>query len=157
SGLRYAAAQRSGDRIPGTRFPAQPRARRPAAIGQSPAPDERQRAHGVLEQVDEVGHVPPPLLRQRPRASRSDPQLRPLLQPPAPAFFAGVYPADHVRTAMRLTVRCPPFRRKSPPRPGRIVDESQAEAIANAMLEPGRRAQEELRRKRLAEAANLAK
>src|SRR5690606_16626905 len=114
-------------------------------------------AHGVLEQVDEVGHVPPPLLRQRPRASRSDPQLRPLLQPPAPAFFAGVYPADHVRTAMRLTVRCPPFRRKSPPRPGRIVDESQAEAIANAMLEPGRRAQEELRRKRLAEAANLAK
>lgn len=37
------------------------------------------------------------------------------------------------------------------------MDESQAEAIANAMLEPGRRAQEELRRKRLAEAANLAK
>ena len=70
TGLRYAAPQRSGNRIPGRRLQAQPRARRPAAVGQSPAAHERQRAHGVLEQVDEIGHVPPPLLRHRSRTSQ---------------------------------------------------------------------------------------
>src|SRR5690606_23385242 len=56
---------------------------------------------------------PPQILRHRPRASTGDPQLRPFLQSPAAPLFSGIRPADHVRTAMRLTVRCPLIRRKS--------------------------------------------
>ncbi len=38
---------------------------RPGAERESAASHDRQRAHGVVEQVDEVGHVSPPELQQR--------------------------------------------------------------------------------------------
>ena len=113
--LRYPLPQRSGDRVPGQRLQAPAGSRGPAAIGQSSAPHERQRAHGVLEQVDEVRHVPPPRFRDRSGATPGRAQLRPLLQPPATAFGARILVAHRVRNAMRLTRRCPLFRRKSQP------------------------------------------
>jgi len=45
-----------------------------------PPQDDRQRPHGIVEQVHEVRHVPPPSLHQRARAQRRRTQLHRFLQ-----------------------------------------------------------------------------
>lgn len=86
----------------------------PGTVRQSTAPNERQRAYGVVEQEHEVGHVPPSTVRLGCRAPSRDPRLCGLLQQHAAIFIAGISNAERFRTAIRMTIGCPLFRRNSP-------------------------------------------
>ena len=72
--------QRLRRRVPGFRVSACARPRRTGLEPQPIAPHDRQRTHGVLEQIAEIGHVPPPAVRHRPRSQSCDPELRRFLQ-----------------------------------------------------------------------------
>src|SRR5699024_655346 len=65
--------------------------------------NDRQRPHGIMEQVHEVGHVPPSPFHQRSHPAVCHPQLRRLLQPLPPAFGFGVsFPGRVRNTIIRL-------------------------------------------------------
>ena len=67
SGPRYDLSQRSGRGVSSpTTIKADAAASGAGAEHEPAAADERQRAHGVVVQVDEVGHVSPAELQQRP-------------------------------------------------------------------------------------------
>ena len=81
---------------------------------ESAAAHERQRAHGVVVQVDEVRHVSPPELQQRSRAARGAALVRGILQSRATTLGARIPFAGGVREPVQLTNGCPLFRRNSP-------------------------------------------
>ena len=80
-------------------------------------PDDRQCAHGVVEQVDEDRHVLPQALQDRPRATPGSAGLRRVLQLAPLAFGARISITHRVRAAMQLTTGCL-FRGKSPGKAG---------------------------------------
>src|SRR5450759_5254540 len=67
-------------RVSGQRLQAHSGKIRACAERESSPQDDRQRPHGIMEQVHEVRHVPPPSLHQRARAQRRRTQLHRFLQ-----------------------------------------------------------------------------
>lgn len=105
--------QRSRRGVPRGGVPASPGGRRPTPERQPATPDERQCPHGILEQIPQVGHVPPSAICHGPGTAAGGFGVCRFLQPPALTLRSGIPNPVRVRGTMHLTTGCPLLRRKS--------------------------------------------